>query len=52
MSSLVAERLERLGYRLSVGPDTVELSAVMGRPPAGEIDRHIGRALTQSGNAG
>ena len=51
-SSLVAERLERLGYRLSVGPDTVELSAVMGRPPAGEIDRHIGRALTQGGNAG
>ena len=31
-SSIVAERLSRLGYDLKIGLDTVELSAVMGRP--------------------
>ena len=50
-SSLVAERLERLGYKPQVGLDTVETSAVMGRPSEEEIDRHIGRAITQGGNA-
>ena len=31
-SSLIAERLERLGCKPRVGLDTVETSAVMGRP--------------------
>lgn len=51
-SSLVAERLERLGYKPAVGLETVEVDAVMGRPPEEEIDRHIGRAVTQGGNVG
>ena len=49
-SSLIAERLERLGCKPRVGLDTVETSAVMGRPSEEEIDRHIGRAVTQGGN--
>lgn len=51
-SSLVAERLERLGYKPAVGLETVEVDAVMGRPLEEEIDRHIGRAVTQGGNVG
>jgi aminobenzoyl-glutamate utilization protein A len=50
-SSLVAERLSRLGYELTVGLDTVEVSAIMGRPPEPEIDRHIARAKEQGGSA-
>ncbi|NLL37596.1 MAG: M20 family metallo-hydrolase [Fretibacterium sp.] len=49
-ASLVAERLSRMGWDLTVGPDTVELSAVMGRPSEEEIDAHIARAREQGGN--
>ncbi|MDR2180718.1 MAG: amidohydrolase [Synergistaceae bacterium] len=51
-SSLVAHRLEELGYDLTAGLDTVEFSAVMGRPPRSEIDAHIQRAKEQGGDAG
>ncbi|MDR2136945.1 MAG: amidohydrolase [Synergistaceae bacterium] len=51
-SSLVAERLEKLGYELTVGLDTVEPSAVMGRPSQAEIDGHVERAKQQGGNPG
>ncbi|MDR2136887.1 MAG: amidohydrolase [Synergistaceae bacterium] len=50
-SSIVAARLEKLGYDLTVGLDTVELSAVMGRPPQPEIDAHLQRAKGQGGDA-
>ena len=50
-SSIVAGRLEKLGYELTVGQDTVELSSVMGRPPQSEIDAHIERAKNQGGDA-
>jgi aminobenzoyl-glutamate utilization protein A len=50
-SSLVADRLEKLGYDLTVGVDTVELSAIMGRPPQPEIETHIQRAKRQGGDA-
>ena len=47
-SALIAARLEKLGYDLTVGLDTVELSAVMGRPP--QVDAHIERAKGQGGD--
>ena len=50
-SSLVARHLEKLGYSLTVGEDTVDPSAVMGRPPQPEIDAHIQRAKRQGGDA-
>jgi aminobenzoyl-glutamate utilization protein A len=50
-SSLVAHRLEKLGYDLTAGLDTVELSAVMGRPPQPEVDAHVQRAKRQGGDA-
>ncbi|MDR1875909.1 MAG: amidohydrolase [Synergistaceae bacterium] len=50
-SSIVADRLARLGYDLTVGLDTIEPSAVMGRPTEAEIDAHIERAKAQGGNA-
>ena len=49
-SSIVAEHLEKLGYELKIGLDTLELSAVMGRPSEPEIDRHIERAQAQGGS--
>ena len=51
-SSLVAERLERLGYRPRVGAAVINQGAVMGRPSEEEIDRHIRRAVMQGGNEG
>ncbi|MDR1977985.1 MAG: amidohydrolase [Synergistaceae bacterium] len=51
-SSVVAARLEKLGYALTTGLDTVELSAIMGRPSQPEIDAHIERAKRQGGDAG
>ena len=50
-SSIVAEHLSRLGYDLKIGLDTVELSAVMGRPSEEEIDAHLARAKEQGGHA-
>jgi aminobenzoyl-glutamate utilization protein A len=50
-SSLVAERLSGRGYDLRAGLDTLEVSAVMGRPSEAEIDRHIARAKEQGGSA-
>jgi len=49
-SSLVAKRLEELGYSLSVGLDTIELSAVMGRPSQAEIASHVERSKCQGGD--
>ena len=51
-SSLVAERLERLGYRPRVGAALIDAKSVMGRPSEEEIDRHIRRAVMQGGNEG
>jgi len=42
--------LEELGYSLSVGLDTIELQAVMGRPSQAEIISHIERAKRQGGD--
>ena len=50
-ASLVADRLEKMGYDLTVGVDTIELSAVMGRPDEKEIDAQIERAKKQGGDA-
>lgn len=50
-SSIVADRLEKMGYALTVGLDTIEPSAVMGRPSEAEIDAHIERAKSQGGDA-
>ena len=50
-SSIVAEHLSRLDYDLKIGLDTVELSAVMGRPSEEEIDAHLARAKEQGGHA-
>ncbi|MDR3265910.1 MAG: amidohydrolase [Synergistaceae bacterium] len=48
-SSIVAERLARSGFDLTIGEDTIEPSAVMGRPSGAEIDAHIERAGAQGG---
>jgi aminobenzoyl-glutamate utilization protein A len=50
-SSLVAARLSGLGYKLTVGLDTMDVPSVMGRPSEAEIDRHIARAKEQGGDA-
>ncbi|MDR1048384.1 MAG: amidohydrolase [Synergistaceae bacterium] len=47
-SAIVAERLNKLGYELTLGLDTMDTSSVMGRPSEAEIDRHIERAKAQS----
>lgn len=46
-SAIVAERLESLGYEILAGLETIEVSAVMGRPSEEEIDAHIQRAKDQ-----
>ncbi|MCR5346561.1 MAG: amidohydrolase [Fretibacterium sp.] len=51
-SSLVAERLERLGYKPRVGAAVIDKESVMGRPSEEEIDQHIRRAVMQGGNEG
>ena len=51
-SSLVAERLERLGYKPRVGKSLIDEEAVMGRPSEEEITGHIKRAVMQGGNEG
>ena len=50
-SSLVAERLERLGYKPAVGLETVEVDAVMGRPSEEEIDTPLSSLVTQRNRA-
>ncbi|MDR2522851.1 MAG: amidohydrolase [Synergistaceae bacterium] len=49
-SAVVAVRLEELGYSLTVGLDTVDPSAVMGRPAQAEVEARIKRAKGQGGN--
>ena len=50
-SSIIAERLERLGYKnLRVGIHAINPDAVMGRPSDDEISEHIKRAVMQGGN--
>ena len=50
-SSIIAERLERLGYKnLRVGRQVKNPDAVMGRPSEEEISEHIKRAVMQGGN--
>ena len=52
-SSIIAERLERLGYKnLRVGRQVINPNAVMGRPSEDEISEHIKRAAMQGGNLG
>lgn len=52
-SSIIAEKLERLGYKnLKVGEAVINKDAVMGRPSDEEIDEHIKRAVMQGGNFG
>ena len=52
-SSIIAERLERLGYKnLRVGRQVINPDAVMGRPSEDEISEHIKRAVMQGGNLG
>ena len=49
-SSIVAKRLEEMGYSLAAGLDTVDVSAVMGRASQTEILSHIERAKNQGGD--
>ncbi len=52
-SSIIAEKLERLGYKnLKVGEAVINKDAVMGRPSEEEINEHIKRAVMQGGNFG
>ncbi|MDR1741448.1 MAG: amidohydrolase [Synergistaceae bacterium] len=49
-SAIIAERLEKLGWKLSVGLDNIDVKSVMGRPDDAVIDSHIERAKAQGGN--
>lgn len=46
-SSLIAKRLEALGYKVRAGLDVINPDAVMGRPSEEVITKNIARALTQ-----
>ncbi|MBQ6772968.1 MAG: amidohydrolase [Synergistaceae bacterium] len=49
-SSLIAERLESLGYRVKAGLDVIDINSVMGRPSEEIINANIARALSQGAN--
>ncbi|MDR1730483.1 MAG: amidohydrolase [Synergistaceae bacterium] len=49
-SSLVADRLTKMGWNIKTGRDTIDPDAVMGRPSEEEIDAQIQRAIAQGGS--
>ncbi|EAX47999.1 amidohydrolase [Thermosinus carboxydivorans Nor1] len=49
-ASVVADVLTELGYEVLVGEDVVAAEAMMGVPPAEELERHRERALAQGAN--
>ena len=46
-ASIVAQRLESLGYKVLVGEDVIDEAAMMGVPGAEELDIHMERAKAQ-----
>ena len=48
--SLIAQRLEALGYTLKLGLEVIDPDSVMGRPSENAIASNIQRALSQGGN--
>ena len=50
-ASIVAKTLEGLGYRVLAGDEVIDPQAMMGVPPAAELDRHFQRALEQGADA-
>lgn len=46
-TSVIAERLENLGYKVNVGCEIIEKSSVMGRPQNDIIEENIKRAISQ-----
>jgi len=50
-ASIVARHLENLGFEVLVGEDVIEESAMMGVPPAEELERHMERAKAQGAHA-
>lgn len=50
-ASLVAERLEKLGFEVSAGDAVMNAGAMMGVPSAAELASHQERAIQQGGNA-
>ena len=50
-ASIVAERLEKLGYEVSAGDAVMNAGAMMGVPSAAELVSHQERAIQQGGNA-
>ncbi len=46
-ASIVATELAALGYRVLAGAEVVEASAMMGVPPAADLEQHLERALAQ-----
>ncbi|SDF48280.1 amidohydrolase [Sporolituus thermophilus] len=49
-ASIVADVLTELGYEVLIGDDVVAAEAMMGVPPANELERHRQRALAQGAN--
>jgi aminobenzoyl-glutamate utilization protein A len=46
-ASIVAKSLESLGYQVSTGDDVVDAAAMMGVPPASELQKQAERAIAQ-----
>jgi aminobenzoyl-glutamate utilization protein A len=51
-ASLVAKTLQGLGFRVLVGEEVVDGSAMMGVPAPAELERQVERALAQGGDKG
>lgn len=50
-ASIVAKTLQGLGYQVLAGDEVVDPKAMMGVPPAAELDRQFQRALEQGADA-
>jgi aminobenzoyl-glutamate utilization protein A len=51
-ASIVAKTLQGLGFRVLVGEEVVDGSAMMGVPAPAELERQVERALAQGGDKG
>ncbi len=51
-ASLVAERLDELGYQLKMGEEVIDEESRMGVPPEKELDKHYKRAKNQGASTG
>ena len=50
-ASIVAKTLQGLGYQVLAGDEVIDPQAMMGVPPAAELERHFQRALEQGADA-